>query len=85
MKGPPEITGISPRLFFIFICLLNFAKNTDVTEQQIDQWRNYYGLGPGASNPNGGPQAQAITYRATIHQNSVKSLPKVQEMAFQRV
>ena len=38
---------------------------------------------PGAPNPNGGPQA--ITYRATIHQNSVKSFPKVQEMAFQRV
>jgi hypothetical protein len=53
------------------------------------QWRNYYELGPGAPNPNGGPQAQAIAYRTTMpfsdHQNSVKSLPKVREMIFQRV
>ena len=44
---------------------------------------------PGGPNPNGGPQAQAIAYRATMpfsdHQNSEKSLPKVREMAFQRV
>jgi hypothetical protein len=41
---------------------------------------------PGAPNPNGSPQAQAIAYRATSdHHNSVKFLPKVREMAFQRV
>ena len=37
---------------------------------------------PWAPNPNGGPQAQAIAYRATM--NSVKSFPNVREMGFQR-
>ena len=52
----------------------------------VHQWRNYYGLGPGepgGPQPQWGPQAQAIAYRATMpssdHQNSVKSVPKVQD------
>ena len=54
-----------------------------VTTMSSD-WEN-----PGAPHPNGGPQAQTIAYRATMpfsdYQNSVKSLPKVREMAIQRV
>jgi hypothetical protein len=51
---------------------------------------------PNPNGPNGGPQAQTVeqkhwpgplnvTMSFSDHQNSVKSLPKVREMAFQRV
>ena len=65
------------------------------------QWRNYNGFRPGepgGPNPNelnGGPQAQAVEQKHwpgrpldmlfSDHQNSVKSLPKVREMAFERL
>ena len=43
---------------------------------------------PGGPNPNGPPGSDCrvkTLARASDHQNSVKSLPKVLEMAFQRL
>jgi hypothetical protein len=65
------------------------------------QWRNYYGLRPGEPGgpqpqwakwgpPGLGDRAKTLARASDMlsfsdHQNSVKTLPKVQEMAFQRV